>query len=36
MSKISKSEIDKAIELFNSGVSITKIAKQLNRDMKDV
>lgn len=32
MSKISKSEIDKAIELFNSGISITKIAKQLNRD----
>lgn len=32
MSKISESEILKAIELFNSGISITKIAKQLNRD----
>ena len=32
MAKISESEIKQAIELFESGISITKIAKQLNRD----
>lgn len=32
MAAITKQEIQKAIDMFNNGMSITKIAKELNRD----
>ena len=32
MAAITKKEIQLAIDMFNNGMSITKIAKELNRD----